>query len=146
AECAASPVILMLEDVHWADGATVRMIDATLRTLRAQPLMVLAIARPEVLVRFPGLWAQRGVQTIKLGPLPRTAAEQLARDALGGREDDEVVGRIVARADGNPFYLEEIIRVVLAGKGETLPGSVLGIVEARLDGEGAQPKRVLRAA
>src|SRR5262249_5626124 len=135
-----------LEDVQWADGATVRMVGATLRNLRALPLMILALARPEVFVRFPGLWAQRGVQTINLGPLPRRPPEHLTPDPLGGREGDEMVARVVGRADGNPFYLEEIIRAVLAGRGDALPSSVLGSVEARLDAEGTQSKRILRAA
>ena len=146
AECAAEPVILVLEDLHWGDAATVRLIDATLRNLRDLPLMLLVLARPEVHKQFPGLWADREVQVIKLGPLPRKASEQLVHAALGDAAAHEVVARVIERADGNPFYLEELIRAVAAGKGEALPDSVLGTVEARLDAEGTEAKRVLRAA
>jgi tetratricopeptide (TPR) repeat protein len=146
AECAATPVLLVLEDLHWGDAATVRLVDATLRNLRDLPLMVLALARPEVQAQFPGLWAERDVQTLKLGSLPRKASERLVRDSLGDDAGAELVARIVDHADGNPFYLEELVRAVVAGRGDTFPASVLGSVEARLDAEGSEAKRVLRAA
>ncbi|WP_437733880.1 serine/threonine-protein kinase [Sorangium sp. So ce1335] len=146
AECAAQPVLLVLEDLHWGDPATVRLIDQTLRNLRDLPLMLLALARPEVSKQFPGLWTDREVQTIKLGPLPAKASERLVRSALGEETPAETVARVVERADGNPFYLEELIRAVANGKGDVLPDSVLGTVEARLDAEGHEAKRVLRAA
>ncbi|WP_437538092.1 protein kinase [Sorangium sp. So ce726] len=146
AECAARPVLLALEDLHWGDAATVRLLDATLRNLRELPLMLLALARPDVHRLFPSLWAEREVQTIKLGPLPRRASAELVRAALGEPVTEGVVAHLVERAGGNPFYLEELIRAVASGKEELLPDSVLGTVEARLDAEGNEGKRVLRAA
>jgi tetratricopeptide (TPR) repeat protein len=99
-----------------------------------------------VATQFPGLWAEREVQTIKLGPLSKRAAEQLVEGALGRGAKPEAVARIIERADGNPFYLEELIRAVAAGRDDLFPDSVLGTVEARLDAEGNEAKRVLRAA
>ena len=146
AECAAAPVLLVLEDLQWGDAATVKLVDSTLRNFRDRPLMVLALARPEVTTQFPGLWSEREVQTIKLGPLSKRAAEQLVNEALGAQATPEAVARIVERADGNPFYLEELVRAVAAGRVDAFPDSVLGTVEARLDAEGSEAKRVLRAA
>jgi tetratricopeptide (TPR) repeat protein len=145
-ECAAHPVLLILEDLHWGDAASVRLIDSTLRNLRDLPLMVLVLARPEVDKQFPGLWTERHVHTIKLGPLARKASEKLVREALRPDVSDAVVTRVLDRADGNPFYLEELVRAVAAGREDALPDSVLGTVEARLDAEGSEAKRVLRAA
>src|SRR5262249_4095499 len=54
--------------------------------------------------------------------------------------------QIVARADGNAFYLEELIRATADGRADALPDSVIGMVQARLDVEGGEAKRVLRAA
>jgi tetratricopeptide (TPR) repeat protein len=124
----------------------VQLIDATLRRLRELPLMVLALGRPAIATKFPGLWSEREVQTIRLLPLPRRASEQLVREALGPAVADEVVARVVERADGNPFHLEELVRAVSAGRDEVLPESVLGTIEARLDAEGREGKLVLRAA
>ncbi|EYF01502.1 serine/threonine-protein kinase [Chondromyces apiculatus] len=146
AECASQPVLMVLEDLHWGDAATVRLIDATLRNLHDLPLMLLVLARPEIHQQFPSLWVDREVQVIKLGPLPARASEKLVRGVLGEQTAPEVVARLVDRADGNPFYLEELIRAVAAGKEDGLPDSVLGTVEARLDAEGTEAKRALRAA
>jgi tetratricopeptide (TPR) repeat protein len=145
AECAAHPVLLVLEDLHWGDLGTVSFLDSALRNLHDRPFMVLALARPEVEERFPDLWTARHPQTIQLGPLSRRAAEQLVRQALTGVSDD-VVAQIVERADGNAFYVEELIRAMAAGRSDALPDSVLAMVQARLDAEGPDGKRVLRAA
>jgi tetratricopeptide (TPR) repeat protein len=145
AECEAQPVVLVLEDLHWGDLATVRLVDATLRNLEELPLLVVVLARPEIHARFPALWAARAVQEIKLGPLGRKASVALVRGALGAGARDELVARVVEHAEGNPFYLEELVRSVAAGR-EAFPDSVLGSVEARLDAEDTEQKRVLRAA
>jgi tetratricopeptide (TPR) repeat protein len=145
AECAVKPVVLRLEDLHWGDAATIRLVDATLRNLTDLPLVVLASARPEIHARFPSLWAARNVHALALAPLPRSASERLVRAALPGATAD-TVARIVERADGSPFYLEELVRAVAAGRDDVFPDSVLAIVEARLDAEGVVHKRILRAA
>ncbi len=145
AECAAQPVLLLLEDLHWGDAATVRLIDATLRNLREVALMVLAHARPEAQGDVLSAWTRRDVPVIKLGPLPARASERLVRDALGDGAEDALVRRVVEKGGGNPFYLGELVRAVAAGHGDGLPDSVLGIVEARLDAEGPEAKRILRA-
>jgi eukaryotic-like serine/threonine-protein kinase len=146
AECAAGPVILALDDLHRGDAATVGLVDSALRNLRERPLMVLALGRPELLDRFPGIWAKRAVQVMRLGPLPRAASEAWVRDALGASAPGEVVSEILERAAGNPFYLQELVRAAAAGRGDALPASVLSAVEARLDAEDGEARRVLRAA
>ncbi|HET6149375.1 MAG TPA: protein kinase [Polyangia bacterium] len=146
AECRAHPVLLVLDDLHWSDAGTVSLIDAALRRARDLPLMVLASARPEVDKTFPQIWSERQVQLLRLGPLSRKAAEALIRDALGAGIGDAIVARLIERADGNPFYLEELIRATHEGRHDQLPDSVLGMVQARLDAEPADARRVLRAA
>jgi tetratricopeptide (TPR) repeat protein len=145
AETAAHPVVIVLEDLHWGDLGTVGFIDAALRHLRDAPLYVLALARDELDERFPNLWQARAPQLVRLGPLSKRASANLVREALPDAADD-VVERLVARADGNAFYLEELIRATAAGRADGLPDSVIGMVQARLDAEGADAKRVLRAA
>ena len=146
AECAAQPVVLVLEDLHWGDRPSVRFVDAALRALEARPFFVLALCRPEVTARFAGLFADRGAQEIRLGPLGAKASERLVRAALGEGADAAAVQRIVARAEGNAFYIEELVRAVADGAGDVLPDTVLGMVQARLDALGNEPKRILRAA
>jgi len=145
AQCAARPVLLVLEDLHWSDGPSVQLIDATLRASRERRLMVLALARPEVSERFARLWEERGSQTFPLSPLSRKSCERLVFEVLGKDVPCELAKRVAEQADGNPFFLEELLRAVASGHTQ-LPDTVLGILQARLGSLGADVTRVLRAA
>ena len=112
AECDAGPVLLVLDDVHWGDRPSLQFVDAALRALRERPLMVLAFARPDVDEVFPGLWRERDVQRVTLRGLTRRASRELVQQVLGDGVDDETIERLLERADGNAFYLEELIRAV----------------------------------
>ncbi|MEO7092826.1 MAG: AAA family ATPase, partial [Polyangiales bacterium] len=146
AECSRQPLVVLLEDLHWGDLPTVKIIDATLRNLHDQPLMVLALARPEVHELFPSVWQQRGVAELRLAPLTKKAGEKLVREVLGDKIGDDVVQRVVEHAAGNPFCLEELIRAQAEGRSDVLPGTVLATAQARLERLGAGARRVLRAA
>jgi serine/threonine protein kinase/tetratricopeptide (TPR) repeat protein len=146
AESAAHPLILVLEDLHWGDLPSVKLLDAALRTLEGRPLLVLAFARPEVHDLFPRMWAERGVQEIHLRELNKRASEKLVRDVLGARVSDASVARIIERAAGNAFYLEELIRAAEGGESENLPETVLAMVQARLEALHPDHRRILRAA
>ncbi|HSK03312.1 MAG TPA: protein kinase [Kofleriaceae bacterium] len=149
AETAVQPVLLVLEDLQWSDFGTVRFLDSALRDRAQQPWMVLALARPEVHEVFPRLWAERQhVQEIRLKELGRRASERLIRQVLGDGVGADTVERLVSLADGNTFYLEELIRAVGQGRGKAgaLPETVLAMVEARLARLSPDARRVLRAA
>ena len=156
AECARGPMLLVLDDLHWGDLPSVRLVDAALRNLKDRPLMVLALGRPEVHEQFPMLWTERGLQEQPLGELLPKACERLVRAVLGHDVAHEVVERVVAQAMGNAFYLEELIRAVAdATPGaepkpsrslDRAPETVLAMVHARLERIGADARRVLRAA
>ena len=146
AETAARPVVLLLEDLHWADSATVRLIGAALRELAARPLYVIALARPEAQELFPERWSGRLHQLV-LTPLSQRASEQLVRHVLGSEVSDEVLAQIVRLADGNAFHLEELIRATAEGRSATeLPGSAIAMVQSRLAALDEPLRRVLRAA
>ncbi len=146
AECGAHPVLIVLDDMQWGDAGTVGLLDGVIRGLRDHPFMVLALARPDLQTVFPNLWAERQVHVIQLPPLSRRASERLVRDALGDSASDEVVAKIVQHGDGNPFFLEELVRAAHAGRSGEIPEPILGIVQARLEAEGPEGRRVLRAA
>jgi eukaryotic-like serine/threonine-protein kinase len=145
AECAARPVLLVLEDLHWGDLPTVHFVDGALRHLSDRPLMVLGIGQPDVNRLFPNLWASHTLTSLRIGELSRKASERLVRQVVGDRASEEAVARIVVQAGGNAFYLEELIRAHVDGERE-LPGTVLAMVEARLAALDPSARRVLRAA
>jgi tetratricopeptide (TPR) repeat protein len=147
AECAAKPLLMILDDLQWGDVPTTKFIDSALRRLTDAPFMVLALGRPEVTETFPKLWAERGVVPVPLGALTRKSAEKLARELLGSVASPELVTRIVERAAGNAFYLEELIRAVAEGRGDdALPETVIAMIQARLNALESEARRVLRAA
>lgn len=145
AECAVAPVVLVIEDLQWGDLPSVRLLDAALRDLKDKPLFVLALARPEVYERFPKLWTGRRMQEIALTVLSKKASERLARQALGEKGDPDLVDRIVARAQGNTFYLEELVRAAVEGRGDEFPETLVAMVQSRLHSLEDGERRILRA-
>ncbi len=145
AECAQGPVVLMLEDLHWSDKPSIHLVDEVLREMSDQPLMVLALARPEVKELFPGLWP-RHVQEVALRGLSQKASARLVHEVLGSQVPAAVVSRLVVQADGNALFLEELIRGVAEGHGDETPRSVLAMLQSRLQRLEPIARRVVLAA
>ncbi|MBI2394511.1 MAG: protein kinase [Deltaproteobacteria bacterium] len=143
AECATRLLLVVLDDLQWADQPSIRLLDAVLRLHRDRSLMVVAFGRPETHDLLPRLWQERGVQEIRLAALTRRASERLVRHVL---EDvsPSVAAEIVLRAEGNPFYLEELIRAAADGR-DTLPETLAAVLQARLEALDADSLRLLQA-
>jgi serine/threonine protein kinase/tetratricopeptide (TPR) repeat protein len=145
AECEEHPILLVLEDLHWGDVPTVKMVDALLRQGREKPLFVLILARPGALAGFPGMFRGNHVMELSLPDLSRKASERLAREALGEAVAPAAIARLAERAGGNAFLLEELIRAAAEGRGDEVPGTVLAMVRARLENMENDARRLLRA-
>ncbi|MFT3926649.1 MAG: protein kinase [Myxococcales bacterium] len=140
------PLVLVIDDLHWADLASVGLLEHCLRTLENRAVMVFALARPEVRERFPKLWVERNLTELHLSRLGAKACEKLIL-ALPTQLDTERRRWLIERADGNPFFLEELIRSDSSGsRSQELPDTVLGTIQARLDALGEDAKLVLRIA
>ncbi len=146
AEARERPLVIVLEDLHWGDLPTVQLVDYALAAHGDLPIMVLALARPEVKDVFPSLWQKRRVIDLQLNELTPKASARLARHVLGDAVDDAAIERIVAKSAGNAFFLEEILRAVAEGHAEDVPETVLAMVQRRLDALAPEARRVLRAA
>ena len=147
AELAHEPVVLMLEDLHWADAASLNLVDGALRYFAQKPLLVLGFARPTLDEKFPGLWTGRNVERLSLPPLSPKSSRRLVQSVITDATD-AMADAWCARADGNPFFLEELLRAsVERGQdfNDAAPISILSIIQGRLDGLGEGCKRVLRA-
>ncbi|WP_437961754.1 protein kinase [Sorangium sp. So ce119] len=145
ARCEAGPVVVALDDMHWSDHASVAVLDEALQALSDRPLLVLGFARHSVTETFPGLWGQRGVQHIKLGPLSPRASERLVRSVFGDELARSEVARLVEHADGHPFFLEELMRARAEGRSD-LPPTVVALMHTRIEALPAEARRTLRAA
>jgi class 3 adenylate cyclase/tetratricopeptide (TPR) repeat protein len=126
------PVVLVFEDLHWADEGLLDFVDYLLEWATDVPLLVVCTARPELLERRPG-WGggKRNAVTISLAPLSDDDSMALLEELLGQADP-----AILPRAGGNPLYVEEYARMRAQGaNGDdvALPDSVQGIIAARLD-------------
>jgi tetratricopeptide (TPR) repeat protein len=145
-ETREATIVIVVEDLHWGDLPSVRLIDYALGAHANRPLMVVALARPEVSEVFPGLWKAHKPLALELADLGAKASARLVRHVFGDAIPEETVDRIVAEAAGNAFFLEEIIRAVAEGRGADVPETVLAMVQRRLDALEPEARRVMRAA
>ncbi len=147
------PTVLIFEDVHWADDGLLDFLDDLMDWTREVPLLVICTARLELLTRRPGWGGGKvNVATISLAPLTQDQTALLLAGLLDRAVlPAELQSELLARAGGNPLYAEEFAR--MAANRSTadlasleLPGSVQGIIAARLDGLGRGDKSLLQNA
>jgi tetratricopeptide (TPR) repeat protein len=141
-----APLLVVIDDLQWGDLATVRLLGVVMRNLQNTPLCVLAVARPDVEDRFPNLWSDRAPLAIALSDLSPRAARKLVTSVLGDDVDEALVAKVVERAAGNAFHLEELVRAVAEGRDAALPETVVAMVSTRMESLDAESRRLLRAA
>jgi tetratricopeptide (TPR) repeat protein len=149
AECAAAPVLLVLDDLQWGDALTLSFLGDALRQLQGSPLFMLGLARPEINETFPPLRQNHKLQQIQLNALSKKACERLVYQVLGKEVAPEKVARAVEHAAGNALYLEEMIRAIADGKstGEReAPETVIAMLQARIGRFDPGPRLAVRAA
>jgi class 3 adenylate cyclase len=129
------PTLLVYEDVQWADSSLLDLVEHLASRVRDVPLVMLALARPELLDSRPG-WGSRlpSYSSIPLEPLGEDHSRQLVRELLRSHGEDNA-DRLVATAEGNPLFIEELAASLSEGATATdkLPTNVRAIVSARLD-------------
>jgi len=143
------PLVLVFEDLHWADDSLLDFVDHLVEWAAGVPLLVVATARPELLARRPA-WGggKSNTVTLSLSPLSREETARLVHALLDRAVLDAGMQQtLLDRADGNPLYAEEFARLVVAGRQPAeLPETVQGMVAARLDLLSAEEKRLLQDA
>ncbi len=108
------PVVLVFEDLHWADSGMLDFVDYLLEWSRSQPIYILTLARPELLERRPTWGAgKRQFTSVYLEPLPEPAIRELLTGLVPGLPD-QAARAIAARADGVPLYAVETVRMLVA--------------------------------
>jgi class 3 adenylate cyclase/tetratricopeptide (TPR) repeat protein len=144
------PLVLVFEDLHWADEDLLDFVDELADWIEGVPLLVLCTARPELLERRPG-WAggKRNAATISLAPLDDESTARLIAGLLGRAVlPAETQAALLARAGGNPLYAEQFVRMAEEGSanGGDLPETVQGLIAARLDSLPQEEKALLQDA
>ena len=145
------PLVLVLEDLHWADEGLLDFVDELVDWLSGVPLLVVCSARPELLERRRG-WGggKLNASTLGLSPLSEDQTALLISHVLErSLVPAEIQQALLERSEGNPLYAEQFAQLYLErGSAENLPlpETLQGIVAARLDGLSAEEKAVLQHA
>jgi DNA-binding SARP family transcriptional activator/tetratricopeptide (TPR) repeat protein len=142
------PLVLVMEDLHWADEGLLDFVDELADRVRDTPLLMLCTSRPELLERRPG-WGggKANALTISLPPLSDDETASVVRAASDDRVPAEAEKALLERAAGNPLYAEQFARALgEAGSFVELPETVHGIIAARLDALSSEEKELLQNA
>jgi class 3 adenylate cyclase/tetratricopeptide (TPR) repeat protein len=145
------PLVLVFEDMHWADDGLLDFIDHLVDWATGVPILVVATARPELLDRRQA-WGggKLNVSTIALTPLSDEEAAQVIHGVLDQAVlPAETQQALLERAGGNPLYAEQFARLYTErGSAEDLPlpETVQGLIAARLDGLSPEEKRIVQDA
>jgi hypothetical protein len=126
------PVLLILDDLHWGDALGIALVDELLREASATPVLVLALARPELRELFPRMWQGRRVQELALPALSRRASERLLSQVLPAPLPAEKIARFVELSGGNALFLEELARSAAEDPDAPVPRTVIAMIEARV--------------
>ncbi len=145
-----SPTMLVFEDVHWADGSLLDLVELLAARLRDLPILLLALARPELLDVRPGwggglpAYTALPLDQLKESEARELAAQLLASSAEGGRAQQAAL--LAETGEGNPLFIEQLAATLAetsAGKDSPLPTTIRGIVAARLDALPAAERAIL---
>jgi class 3 adenylate cyclase/tetratricopeptide (TPR) repeat protein len=149
------PVVIAIEDIHWADEGMLDLIEYLARWIRG-PALIVCLARDELLDRRPG-WGggRRNATTIALEPLSQDETRELVASLLpggngaAGNGQLDLVPQVAERSAGNPLFAEEMVnRIREEGSKDvqTLPETVHAVLAARLDSLSAEERRLLQHA
>jgi class 3 adenylate cyclase/tetratricopeptide (TPR) repeat protein len=133
------PLVLVFEDIHWAEEPLLELIEHLATWVREAPLLLVCLARPELIDVRPSWGGGRTRATaIELDPLRTSESEELVEALLpGGRLSPEARADLLEKTEGNPLFVEETIRMLLETDGdyrpERIPDTLQALIAARID-------------
>jgi class 3 adenylate cyclase/tetratricopeptide (TPR) repeat protein len=160
------PIVLRLDDLHWSDDGSLEFLNHLMHVNRDVPMLLLCLTRPTLFERRPDLREPAAPdQRIDLAPLDKAVSGELAGELLKRLPEvpDALSALLIARADGNPFYMEELVKMLIdrgalrAGAeawslnadkilSDAVPSTLTGILQARLDTLPATERLALQEA
>ena len=144
------PLVLVFEDIHWAEDALLELIEHMSTWVKNVPILLLCLARPELLDLRPG-WSGGRVRAtaIELEPLGRTDSEALIEALLDGELGTGSRQALLDKTEGNPLFVEETVRMLSEANGggiERIPDTLQALIAARIDHLPPGEKELLQGA
>jgi tetratricopeptide (TPR) repeat protein len=125
---AERPLVLVLDDLHWAEPAFLDLVDYLHDFIRSSPILLVGTGRPELLEARPE-WRS---SALELSPLTEADARELV-DGLRTGFTDDLSARVVVSAEGNPLFVEQFCAMADGSRELTVPPSIQGLLAARID-------------
>lgn len=135
------PLIIIFEDLHWAESAFLDLVERVAREATG-PIFVLCLARPDLIEHQPQ-W--EGQDNLQLGPLSTVDIKEMIAERARSIAPD-ALNRIVENSQGNPLFAEQLLAALDEDSADPLPGSLRGLLTMRLDRLGPGERDVLRSA
>jgi class 3 adenylate cyclase/tetratricopeptide (TPR) repeat protein len=124
------PALLLVEDVHWADAATLELLGALIEKIAAAPVLAIMTGRSD----FVPDWPARSLTQLQLSRLSRAEVEELVAALAGERAKEGFAAKVAQRTDGVPLFVEELTRsMVETENAESIPATLQESLAARLD-------------
>jgi class 3 adenylate cyclase/tetratricopeptide (TPR) repeat protein len=144
------PLVLVFEDIHWAEDALLELIEHMSTWVKNVPILLLCLARPELLDLRPG-WSGGRVRAtaIELEPLGRTDSEAMIEALLDGELGSGARQALLDKTEGNPLFVEETVRMLSEANGagiERIPDTLQALIAARIDHLPPGGKELLQGA
>ena len=144
------PLVVVIEDVHWADTSTRELLALLTRQQQGDVVLLLTLRTdespaPAGLTRYLAELVRRGDHRVALQPLSREQQAHQISDILGVPPRRQLLDEVYERAEGNPFFAEEVLALVQQGD-EGLPATVRDLLVARLEALSPATQQVLRTA
>ena len=142
------PLVLVYEDLHWIDSVSEELLTSLAHNLQGAAVLLVCTYRPGYQAPWLGLSYAR---QMSLPPLSPSESADVVRGALGGDElPAQLAEVVIARAEGNPFFAQELARAFRdgheGGAATAVPGTVRDVLAARIDLLPDAPRRLLRTA
>ncbi len=137
------PLVVVFDDIHWAEPTFLDLLDHIADLSRGAPILLLCLARPELLDERPG-WGggKLNATTLLLEPLTADECAQLIEE-LDGDVDAATRARIIQVAEGNPLFAEEMLALARDGGDIGVPSTIHALLQARLDRLGHDERGVI---
>ncbi len=164
AKASARPLVLVFEDLHWAEESLLELLEYLAIRAADAPILTVCVARPELLERHPRWGGRlRNYVAVSLSPLSADASRRLVSGLLKGEAiPPAVLDSILEKAEGNPFFIEEILRMLIDGASLVqdehawhwvssppeiqIPDTIHGLLASRLDLLSPLEKRIIQVA
>ena len=144
------PLVLVFEDIHWAEESLLELIEHLVTWVREAPLLVISLARPELLDIRPGWGGGRVRATaIELEPLGEAESEELVEALVSDGLTTEERRAVLAKTEGNPLFVEETVRMLSEDGAEgigRIPDTLQALIAARIDRLAPEAKALLQRA